>query len=137
MIQMSNLELLQALPALQELADTPLPAVASVRIVRIARAVDAAARDVQAVQRQTVDRYTRRDASGAPASVLDENGDVLPDQVGLTDPEAFQREMSALLEAPTRLEVDPLRVGELGLEARIAPRTLLQLGPLLEMDGEG
>lgn len=136
MIEMTNAELLNAFPALQEMVGLPMPAVASLKVARIARAVEAAAQEIGQVRQQTIDRYTERDPAGNPVPVVDADGTELSEHIRLTDPAAFNAEMNALMAASTFIPVEPLRAEELGTELQISPRSLLLLGSLVQLDHE-
>lgn len=135
-IEMKNAEILNALPALHEVVGMPMPAVASLKVARIVRVVETAAQEINQARQQAVERYTERDAEGNPVPPLDAEGKEVAGHVKVTDPAAFAREMEALLEAGTRLEVQPLRVEELGSAFQVSPRTLLLMGPLLEIQDQ-
>lgn len=134
MIEMTNAEVVSAFPALQEMVGRSMPAVASLKVARMARAVEGAAQEIEQVRRQTIDRYTERDSAGNPVAVVDSEGNALPEHIRLTDPAAFNAEMSALMAASTSIPVAPLRVEELGSDFQISPRSLLLLGPLVCTD---
>ena len=65
-VQMTNAQVLDAAAAVRELAEVTLPAPAALKVVRMARALEAAAGDIGKVRQQVVDRFTERDAAGQP-----------------------------------------------------------------------
>jgi hypothetical protein len=133
-VVMTNAEVLDASAAVRELAEVSLPATASLKVVRMARALQAAAQDISQVRQQLVERYTERDAAGEPVPALDADGNALPGHVRLSDAAAFGREVASLLQATTTLDAQPLRMDELGGDFKLPPRVLLMLGPVLAAD---
>jgi hypothetical protein len=136
-VQMTNAQVLDAAAAVRELAEVTLPAAAALKVVRMARALDAAAQDIGEVRRKVVERFTETDAAGQPLPALDAEGRELPGHVRLTDAAGFAREMTALLEGATTLDTPPLRMAELGNDFSLAPRVLLGLGPVLAAGQDG
>jgi hypothetical protein len=134
-VQLRNSEVLDAAQAVRELAQVTLPAVAALKVVRVARALEAAAGDILKVREQLLDRFTERDAEGRPVPATGAGGEELPGHVRLTDPRSFGREVAELLAGATTLHAEPLRLAELGADFALAPRVLLMLGPVLVEDG--
>lgn len=131
-IQITNREVIEAASALRALSEMAMPAVASLKVVRLSRAVETAAQDVLRVRQQVVERHALRGEDGALLPATDEEGREIPGHVRLADPDACGRELAELMDAATTLEAEPLRAEELGAGFSVAPRVLLMLGPVLE-----
>lgn len=130
-VQMTNAQVLDAAAAVRELAQVTLPAAAALKVVRMARALDAAAQDIVQVRQKVVERFTERDAAGQPVPAVDAEGRALPGHVRLTDAAAFGREITELMEGAAAIDARPLETAELGQDFSLAPRVLLMLGPVL------
>lgn len=135
-IEMTNAQVLDAVAALKELVDTPLPVAGSLKVVRMARALEAAAGDVATVRQKLVDRYVERDAAGAPLPALDAEGNEIAGHVRVSDAAAFAREAEELMQARLQVAAEPLATAELGAALSVSPRVLLMLGPLLRLEEE-
>lgn len=133
-VEMKNEEILAAQAALMTLVEKDVPNLTALKLVRIARAVDAEAKSIRAVQQKIVERYTEKDEEGKPVPARDDAGKVMEGHIKLSDPKAFQAELDELLQGAATLEVEQLRAQELGKDFAISPRILLGLGPLLAED---
>ncbi len=134
-MDVKNAEILEAVEALREFTGERMPVRTSLKITRLARALETVAEDIHKVRQQIVMRYVQRDEQGNPIPVLGEDGIPQEGMVTLSDPAAFQREMIELLESMSSIEASPLDPEELGEEMRVSPQSLLRLGPLLRMQG--
>lgn len=133
-VEMKNGDLLSAATAIRELSEVVMPALASLKVVRIARAIESAAEDINRARQKVLEQFTERDEGGNPLPVFDPEGKELPGHVKLADPAAFGAEMEVLMGGTTPLGVEPLRVEELGTQLQVSPRALLLLGPLLQTE---
>lgn len=121
-MKLSNAEILEAYAALKTVVKLHIPVRPAMRVAKLARVVEGAAQDVEAVRAKLVDKYAEK-KNGKPVSA-GENG------VKLEDPEGFQAEYRELLSVETELEATPLKLGEWG-DIEVEPAVLMGLGPLV------
>lgn len=124
MIVMSNVELVAANSALNELAQERLPVAGALRVRQVLRAVKAHLEDVDAVIAQIVERHALRDDDGNVQQPS-------PGMVLLAD--EGQAEYAELMGQPAEFERG-VRVADLG-KIDVKPSVLVELGTLLE-EGE-
>lgn len=131
-LRLTGAQLRTAAEGLEEIGAKELPAGLAFRIVRLARGLRDAVEDVGATELKLLERYMERDTEGQPVPGTDEEGNPKPGTVRIRDPRNFEREMRALLDAETELDLQPLALAELeAADVRVSPRTLLALGELL------
>lgn len=131
-LRLTGGELRAAAEGLTELGALALPAGVAFRIVRLTRELRGPLEDLETTEMRVVERYMERDAEGTPIPGTDAEGNPQPGTVRLVDAEAFGREMQDLLDTRVEMDLAPVAFAELeAADVRIAPRTLLALGPLL------
>ena len=132
-ITLTQAELRAAAEGANALAAEPVPVGLALKLAALLRQLQGPVQDLETVQMHLVHEYTAKDEEGQPLPVSDEDGNVQPDTVQLTDPTRFQQEMQELLNATVEVLLPTLQrqeIEEAGI--RVSARTLLQLGALLE-----
>lgn len=67
-------------------------------------------------QRAITIKYTDVDKDGNPIVVTDEQGNIVPNAVRLTDPDKFNQEMNELMGADVNLDWEQIPFEELGID---------------------
>ena len=104
-MKVSNLQIQNAKPVLDELMVTPLPAWASFKLALAVAAINPVAQAFDASRLQTLERYGVKEGDQFKI----ENGHYV-----LTDTKAFVDEMEKLVNAQVELNIEPLPIEALG-----------------------
>lgn len=91
-----------------------LPAKLAFRFLRISGQLTAILKDVSTTEQEIVERFTERDEAGDPVPSLDDEGNVLPDHIKLTDPRAFGEELASLFSTEVTVDAEPITEDDFG-----------------------
>lgn len=121
-IELSNHQVLNAFDGLSGLMSIAMPPDVRVKIIRLARVVEAESRAVVGVREEVNAKYRRVDADGKP---------VPPAPAELSK---WQAEVKSLLDAKVTLSCAPLTLDDVSKVNEAAPGVFVLLGPLLVDD---
>ena len=122
-MQVTNQDLANAVPALNELFALKLPARAAFTLAKAIKLIEPLLAAYEKTRVKLVDQYARRN----------DDGEMLKDgdNVQISDPVAFNAEMEELLKQVVEMDIKPLGVEDFG-SSEIHPNTFLQLGWLVQ-----
>lgn len=126
MATLKNGELMGAVVALHDLGAERVPVKTALKIRRLLRELEPRARDVAEVRQQLLERHVKKDGKGE--WVWERQNEDGTGTVKLADPEAFNKEVTALMDET--VECEALTVEELG-NIEVRGETLYGLGDLL------
>jgi hypothetical protein len=77
-------------------------------------------------EKRIYNKWLLVDENGDPVRPLDENGEIIPDAIQITDVQQFDKEMRELNEIETNIPYDKLNFDEMGVDT-IKPKDILLL----------
>jgi len=115
MIKNRDIVNVNALKLMQELANAKLPAVAAFKLNHNIQKMQAVLDSFNKVQQETVKRYTKMEGD-APVHPVGDDGKIDESRVTLTDPDAFAKEMDALIDTDVTdmANIMTVKISELG-----------------------
>lgn len=115
MIKNSDIVNHHTLKLMQEIADAKLPAIAAFKMHNNIQKMQAVLDTFNKVQQETLKRYTKMDGE-KPMHPVGEDGKPNEAQVVLTDPDAYNAEIVALLEldVTSAASIMTIKISELG-----------------------
>lgn len=135
-VTFKNSELLSAVQGLNRLMQEKMPVKLSLKTTRIAKVVNGEAESIDKVIKEVRERYTEKDSAGKPIVPVDKDGNELTGSIKLSDPKAYEKEVTELLEDTVTVEVERLTLADLtlkdakGKERELEPFIFFHLGPL-------
>lgn len=105
-----------AIRSLNELIEMDINATAAFRLSRIVKEISSIVEDKMKMEKKILDKWTAKDADGSALPAKDEAGNVIEGAVTITDPDAFTKEMSDLMDLENEIGYDRLRFEELDLK---------------------
>ena len=125
MVTLSNVQVVQALGALKQLAQERVPVVGALRMRKVIRTLQEQADDIEAERRKLLETHGQKKEDGTLDA--DEQGNVrFLDQAAM---ESFAKEYEELMAATLETEY-PIRVSDLG-KIEVSTQTVMALGDLL------
>lgn len=103
----------------------------STKLSRLVRLLDPELMDVQEAERKIQDKHIKRDENGNAVLAKDEEGNVIPGQYVLEDPEAYVKEMQELLDSKVEIPFIPFVDSDFE-HIRISPEIIIGLGPFVQ-----
>lgn len=102
--------------ALNSLVDMDINASAAFRLTRIYKELSSIVDDKNKMEKKIMEKWAARDEEGNISTVLDEQGNPIPGAVNITDPDAFTKEMSDLMELENEIPYEKLSFEDLQLK---------------------
>lgn len=130
MVTLTNKQVLDALLALNGLADLKIPPKAALKVRKLHRAVQEAWEDVETIRKKMVEEYTEKDGEGKPVQGEPINGQTTY-KLTKEGESLFNAAWLDLMKAPVDLNVSPLTIADLG-STEVQAGLLIGLGPLLD-----
>ena len=110
--QLSN----DSLQSLNDLIDKDINAKAAFKITRIVKYLSSIVEDKVKMEKKIFDKWVQKDEDGKTLQAKDENGQLIPDTVLITNVDEFSKEMSELLNIENEIPFDRVKFEDLGLE---------------------
>lgn len=110
--QLSN----DSLQSLNDLIDKDINAKAAFKITRIVKYLSSIVEDKVKMEKKIFDKWVQKDEDGKPLQAKDENGQLIPDTVLISNVDEFSKEMSELLNIENEIPFDRVKFEDLGLE---------------------
>lgn len=130
-MNISNNDVLNAVPVLRELVNQKLPIKTSFKVMTIVEKLEDIIRIFELTKQTLVTDNTKRDEDGNPVPFVDDDGNADPSKIIIENPQEFQQALSDLLSAETDVEFAKLPVDELG-DIKIEPEKLMSLSWLID-----
>lgn len=102
--------------ALNKLIDLDINASIAFRLTRIIKEVSSIVDDKLKMEKRILDKYSQRDEMGNVVQPKDDDGNVIPGAVSITNMEAFSSEMNDLMEVENEIAYDRINFEELNLQ---------------------
>ncbi len=102
--------------ALNKLIDLDINASIAFRLTRIIKEVSSIVDDKLKMEKRILDKYSQRDEMGNVVQPKDDDGNVIPGAVSITNMEAFSSEMNDLMEVENEIGYDRINFEELNLQ---------------------
>lgn len=125
--QLSN----DSLQSLNDLIDKDINAKAAFKITRIVKYLSSIVEDKVKMEKKIFDKWVQKDEDGKPLQAKDENGQLIPDTVLISNVDEFSKEMSELLNVENEVPFDRVKFEDLGLET-IKIKDLIKIEYLFE-----
>lgn len=125
MITVTNHQLEQAIPFLNQLLAQKLPAKAAFKVVKVAKEVEVKFETHKQTLEVLRNTHALKDADGNLVPSLDENGQVVENMYQVADPELFQSELTEVYNLTVELDFEPFDPETLGDEFELVPGDLL------------
>jgi hypothetical protein len=105
----------ETVAALNELIDMDINAKLAFRLMRIIKEVSSLVEDKLKLEKKIFDKYLEKDEQGNPLQAQDENGNVIPGAVKISNVDAFNKEMFDLMSIENTIEYEKVNFDELNL----------------------
>lgn len=102
--------------ALNKLIDLDINASIAFRLTRIIKEVSSIVDDKLKMEKRILDKYSQRDEMGNVVQPKDDDGNVIPGAVSITNMEAFSSEMNDLMEVENEIGYDRINFEDLNLQ---------------------
>ncbi len=102
--------------ALNKLIDLDINASIASRLTRIIKEVSSIVDDKLKMEKRILDKYSQRDEMGNVVQPKDDDGNVIPGAVSITNMEAFSSEMNDLMEVENEIGYDRINFEDLNLQ---------------------
>lgn len=129
--QLSN----ESLQSLNELIEKDINAKSAFKLTRIVKHLSSIVEDKVKMEKKIFDKWVQKDENGRPLLAKNDNGEVIPDAVLISNVDEFSNEMSDLLNIENEVPFDRVKFEELGLQT-IKIKDLIKIDFLFE-DSEG
>ena len=106
----------QTLESINLLLDLNLPAAVAFKMMRIVKEISSLIDDKILLEKKIVDRFTEKDEFGNIVQALDENGNIVPNSIKLTDVEKFNLEVEELNSIENNIPYEKINFEDLKLE---------------------
>jgi hypothetical protein len=106
----------ESLSVLNELIDKDIKASSAFKLTRIIKHLSQIVDDKLKLERKILERWVVRDENGVIVRPTDENGNIIPDAVKISDITKFESQMIELGECENEIPFDRLEFEELELE---------------------
>lgn len=118
----------EAIQILNEIVDMDISAVSAFRLMKIVKELDEIVKNRQQSEINLVKRFAVMNEDGSIKIPKDENGDDIQGQFEITEgnTEEFNKQIKELLEFENKLDFDPIKFEELGME-KISIKKLMKL----------
>ena len=117
MIIIKNSQLdIESISALNSLIDLDIPANLAFRLMRIIKEVSSIVDDKVKMERRILEKFSEKDENGTIVQPKDEQGNVIPGSVNITNMEDFSREMSDLMEIENEVPYEKINFDDLNLQ---------------------
>lgn len=114
--------IINSVPAMQELAQLPLPARTAFKVQRVMGKMDAELATIEKSRKALIEKFAEKAADGQP--IVENN------RYKILDPTAFNEEMQALLSTTIDIDVTKLRIED--IIGNVKPATLATVAWLFE-----
>ena len=105
----------ETVAALNELIDMDINAKLAFRLMRIIKEVSSLVEDKLKLEKKIFDKYLEKDEEGNPIQAQDENGNLIPGAVRISNVESFNKEMFDLMSIENTVEYEKVNFDELNL----------------------
>ncbi len=126
-VSVKNKEMLDSVESLRQFAALDLPMRFALDVVKALKRITSEIDSVNELQKKLVDKHCEKDDAGQPVHPLDANGKPDTNKVKLTDPEAYAKDVSELMDLECKFGFDALNLGGLGDKISVKPGVILAL----------
>jgi len=109
-MQIMNREIMESVPALQELQGMDIPAAISFRVSKAMMTVEPLVKTIGTVRDSLLQKYSQKDEEGNQVT----SGEGQEMTIALEDPEGFHKELDTLLDAGNEVMIETIKVEDLG-----------------------
>lgn len=128
MIIIKNSQLNQdTVTALNAIIDLDIKAGEAFKLMRMLKDLSSIIEDKTKLEKKIFEKYVERDSSGNPVEATDNDGNVIPNAVKITDTFSFNKEMEELMEIENTLNHDKLNFDDLNLNSNVKVKDLLKI----------
>ena len=106
----------EAVSALNQLLEMDINATSAFRLSRIIKEISSIVEDKIKMERKILDKWTMRDEQGNPVPAKNDQGEVIPGAVNISDADSFTREMSELMALENEIPFDRISFESLALK---------------------
>lgn len=112
-MQLTNLQVEHALESLNVLLQKELPFKVSFILSKNKKALAEVYEIISQERNKIVDSFTVKDKKGKPTPVKDENGNILPNRVNISDPAQLNVALSELYAITTEVNIKQINIDDL------------------------
>jgi hypothetical protein len=106
----------ETVASLNELVDMDINAKLAFRLMRIIKEVSSLVEDKLKLEKKIFDKYLEKDEEGNPIQAQDENGNLIPGAVRISNVESFNKEMFDLMSIENTIEYEKVNFDDLNLD---------------------
>ena len=106
----------ETIEALNKIIDLDINASVAFRLTRIIKEVSSIVDDKVKMERRILEKFSEKDENGTIVQPKDEQGNVIPGSVNITNMEDFSREMSDLMEIENEVPYEKINFDDLNLQ---------------------
>ena len=121
--------------SLNEFLALDLPIKEGIKIAKISKKINEHIELKREFEKKIFEKYSEKDETGAIKPVKNEAGEIIPNQVYITDPEAYTKDVLELEDVDIEISGEKINLDILGL-IKIKPSLLLKLEWLVDIEEE-
>ena len=106
----------ETIESLNKLIDLDINASVAFRLTRIIKEVSSIVDDKVKMERRILEKFSEKDENGTIVQPKDEQGNVIPGSVNITNMDDFSREMSDLMEIENEVPYEKINFDDLNLQ---------------------
>lgn len=106
----------ETIESLNILIELDIKASTAFRLCRIIKELSSIVEDKLKMEKRILDKWIEKDENGNPKPGLDNDGNIIPGAVSLTNPESFTLEMRGLMSVENEIPFDKINFEDLELQ---------------------
>jgi hypothetical protein len=136
MVETTVEELLQSVVAMRDFSAMDMPVKLSFRVKKIMKRVQQDVDSANETLDKLRDKHGKKDDKGEFVHPDGPDGKPIMDQIVLSDPAAYKKDVKELMDTPVKFGFEPLKISELGDKMVVKPAVLFALSWMFEADAE-
>ncbi|MCK4260030.1 MAG: hypothetical protein KAX49_13710 [Halanaerobiales bacterium] len=125
---------LKAIEELKNLSSLNLPIKISFKLSKIIKEISSLTKIINEEEKKILDKYGEKDKNGEFVKVLDKDGNINPNTIKIkkNEVENCNKDMNELREIENEIDIEKIKIEDLGEDLKISPNTFLLLDWLFE-----
>jgi hypothetical protein len=119
--------------SLNEILALDLPIKEGIKIAKISKHINTHIEIKTSFEKKILEKYAQKDENGVIKAVKDEAGNIVPNQIYISDPDGYNKELKELESQEFEIPGDMIHIDVLGLD-KIKPTILLNLDWLINLE---
>lgn len=131
-MNMNYSQIVDTYQTLMEISDTPMKYSSALKVSRNLSEFEKHAMDFETERKKLVEKYVKRDSSGDPIPLLDENGEMTGMyEIGKEERDKFNEDLKVLFDFEVNVITYPLSPEDFD-EVKLSPKQIRVLGEIIE-----